>query len=171
MNIKDIFNICLAKKLSGGGSSTSLINSLVDKSITSINCSASSVGSNAFYGCTELETGVFPNAVTVENNAFSGCSKLQLVDFGSAESFIQRTFSNCSNLDTIIIRTNSVCVLDNRYASLSTTKFGVAGGDIGGKLYVPQALVSDYENDSGWAYMLTLNENNQILAIEGSIYK
>lgn len=41
----------------------------------------------------------------------------------------------------------------------------------GGKLYVPQALISAYQQHTKWATLLNNNPNNQILAIEGSIYE
>lgn len=71
-------------------------------------------------------------------------------------------------LATIIIRGTAVLPLKN--VSALTTNNAWKNGGTGGTLYVPRSLKSTYESASNWSTVLGYS-NNQILAIEDSIYK
>ena len=65
--------------------------------------SVTSVGDDAFYGCTELTTIVIPNGVTsIGAHAFNGCSALtSIVVDGSVTAISEEAFRGCSGLETV----------------------------------------------------------------------
>ena len=91
-----------------------------------------------------------------------GNPNLKTIDFGF--SFGGAKCRNCPNLDTIIIRNSSVASVGN--AHLTGTK--LASDGVGGYVYVPQNLVTQYEANDTWqtyANVLAFRK------IEGSIYE
>ena len=75
---------------------------------------------------------------------------------------------NCTRLATVIIRRTGGVVPLQGTNTFDGTPF--ASGGSGGTLYVPQALISSYQADANWSTILGY-ANNQIKAIEGSIYE
>lgn len=74
----------------------------------------------------------------------------------------------CTKLSTVVIRqTDAVSPLDN-INSFNDTCF--ASGKAGGTLYVPSALIADYQAATNWSTILGYT-NNSIAAIEGSQYE
>lgn len=168
--------------------------------ITKVNApNATALGNYTFDRMSNLEELYLPNLVSFANNyAFAECPKLKglvLPKTGTAQSVfaghscygdtlleyvdcngsssnnvINATdaFVNCSNLTVFIIRrTDRVCPISS-VNSFNGTPF--ASGGTGGTLYVPSALKSQYEASTNWATLLGYT-NNQIKAIEGSIYE
>jgi hypothetical protein len=86
---------------------------------------------------------------------------------GSDGSFGGASFVGTATLDTFIIRANTVTPLGN-INNFDSTCF--ASGKTGGTLYVPSALISSYQSATNWSTILGY-ANNQIKAIEGSIYE
>ena len=86
---------------------------------------------------------------------------------GSDGSFGGASFVNTATLNTFIIRANTVTPLGS-INNFDGTCF--ASGKTGGTLYVPQALIADYQAATNWSTILGY-ANNQILPIEGSIYE
>ena len=80
---------------------TSLDNINIPNSITSI-------GTNAFDGCTGLTSFLMPNSVTeVQSYAFHGCSNLSSISFSENVTSIENyLFSGCSNLTSFTIPGN-----------------------------------------------------------------
>ena len=86
---------------------------------------------------------------------------------GSDGSFGGSSFVNTATLDTFIIRANSVMPLGG-INNFDGTCF--ASDKTGGTLYVPSSLISSYQGATNWTTILGY-ANNQIKAIEGSIYE
>lgn len=152
---------------SGGGSA--LLDALINRSITAISSTVTSIGANAFNGCVSLASADFPNVTSVGLNAFSGCVSLTTVNFpamisiGSsafqgctslasvdlpdAASISTVVFNGCTSLSALILRrTDAVCTLSNSN-TLSGTK--IAAGT--GYIYVPDSLVDNYKSAANWS--------------------
>lgn len=140
---------------------------LLDGSITSIYSSTPTLRNSAFRGASNLVNVDLPELTAVSNTAFYDCTNLEFLDFPKVSS-IQVSAFGYTKLKTLILRRNSVVTLIN-INSFIYTPFGNTG--TGGKLYVPQSLISAYQNNATWASLLSQNANNQILAIEGSPYE
>ena len=148
--------------------SIATIDSMIDRSITSISSQATMVGRNALYSCASLVSASFPNAIEIYDNAFRDCSNLEYIDFPKAvrfygysfrdckklsrvdlpcaEIFYSNVFNGCSELQTLILRADKVCNLSNT-AILGGTK--IEGGT--GFVYVPDNLVDSYKKANNWS--------------------
>lgn len=123
---------------------------------------------NLFLNCSALSVLVLPKVQIIYSQTFRGCSNLQKLDVLATRGFTnQNNMHGCSKLTDLIIRNTSVCTLAN-INNFTGTPF--ASGGTGGKLYVPQALISSYESATNWSTILGY-ANNQILPIEGSQYE
>lgn len=111
--------------------------------ITSINApNVTSLGTYAFYQCKGITEINFPKATTVPSTIFYQCTNLAKADFGAAKSIAGNAFAYCTKLQTLILRyTEGVVTLTN-------TTFSGASYD--GYVYVPSALLADYEANSNW---------------------
>ena len=59
------------------------------------------IGSEAFRGCTALETASFPNATTINDSAFLACHSLTSTSLENVNSIAGGAFYNCSSLASI----------------------------------------------------------------------
>lgn len=100
-------------------------------------------------------------------SALSNCKSLTLVDLPNIASIGIRSFENSSALTTIILRMGIVCALANTSA-FDNTPF--ASGGTGGTVYVPQALITAYQNETNWSTLYAAGTCN-FVAIEGSEYE
>lgn len=102
--------------------------------------------------------------INSNSSIFRDNSSLMAVDFlGTAhQNFNGNTlFANCSSFKTLILRDSTMLTLSN-INSFDSTPF--ANGGSGGTLYVPQALISEYQAATNWSTLLSY-ANNQILPI------
>lgn len=123
-----------------------------------------------FANCTSLEGVVLPSIVGVTaGHCFAGSTAIQYIDFGENFDRVNSTdaFLNCSSLKNLIIRKPTLSTLSN-ISNFNGTPF--ADGGVGGTLYVPQALISEYQSATNWSTILGYDDN-QILPIEGSQYE
>lgn len=179
----------------GGGDDVdpyAIARSIIDRSITEyVDTELKVIGNNAFsfcdkltklqthnveeikgYGCQKIAAtpGVaFPNLLRLSNSEqyqFTQ-STTPAIDLGNKFSAsIKGYFMANAGASTLILRYNGVVPLGH-IGSLPT-KFQSNG--TGGTLYVPQAQISNYQSATNWSTVLGY-ANNQILPIEGSIYK
>lgn len=118
-----------------------LTRSIIDRSITELNCNiTTSIRDAAFRGCSALANVNFPSVTSVAENAFYGCAALTKADFASVVAFASGAFQNCSALTALILR--------NTYqiSTITGTPFAssaIASGT--GYIYVPAALVDQYK--------------------------
>lgn len=127
-------------------------------------------GQSLFYQSFSVEQITLPALVTANvQNLFAYCDNLLAVDIGPNLTGMLGTFTfyNSSKLITIILRSNTQINL-NHVNAFNNTPFASNGS--GGTLYVPQALIADYQAATNWSTILGYS-SNQILPIEGSIYE
>lgn len=79
----------------GGGDEQSVLDSLIDKSITEVRSNATKVGDHAFYNCTALTSVDFPLATSIGSYAFQYCSKLTSANFPLVSTIGSDAFYNC----------------------------------------------------------------------------
>ena len=116
----------------GSGGDTSVEDGLITRTLTSYtNSAVSSIGANAFNGCTSLTTVSFPMATYIGTYAFSGCF----------------------NLKSLYLTGSSVCSLAHSNAFLSTPIGGYStSAGTYGSIYVPASLLASYKSATNWAY-------------------
>jgi hypothetical protein len=137
--------------------------------------SAELLGRSIFAGCSKLSNIYIPNVITICGSTFDGNASLELLDlpkvtsigYAQVEANYGRVFRACTKLKTIILRANEVCTL---FGSSNFANMPFASNGSGGTLYVPQDLISAYQSANNWNTILGY-PNNQIKAIEGSIYE
>lgn len=112
---------------------------------------------SVFMNCTSLEAATLTNIETMVSGCFNGCTSLKKVDIGEKLASIDgNTFYNCSSLEALIIRKPTLCKLS------STTAFNGSLINSGsGYIYVPKALLSEYQAATNWVRL-----KNQFRAIE-----
>lgn len=130
---------------------------------------AQTLGEYAFEGCSALQRVVFPVATRVYSSVFQDCSNLIAADFGGTPAsgeglWRSQIFKGCSKLNILVIRGSAVWAL----AAVNVfTNSPFASGKAGGTLYVPAALISDYQAATNWSVILGYT-NNQIKSIEST---
>ena len=155
----------------GGGKDYSTFKALADRSITEVTaemldgvtsigdnafngCSAltsvdipngvTSIGDNAFYDCYLLTSVTIPNSVTrIMSSAFSYCSALASITIPSSVTSIWNyAFSNCSALASVTVEATTP-------PTLGTNAFDGTHADL--VIYVPAGSVDTYKSASGWS--------------------
>lgn len=122
---------------------------------------------SAFSQCASLTKIALPN-VTSLDGCFDECGKLAIVDLSKLTGLtVSNTFMYCSELKTLVIRNETVCSLGTT-SVLNKTPF--ASGGTGGTVYVPQALITEYQNATNWCTLYAGGTCN-FVAIEGSEYE
>lgn len=138
------------------------------KKLTHVNLPAitDALRNSLLSNCSALES-FETNALFVHGSVFVGCTSLITVDFTRATNIYERVFQNCAKLDAVILRNDSVCSLGN-VNSFDGTPF--ATGGTGGTVYVPSALISEYQAATNWSTLYAAGTCN-FVAIEGSEYE
>ena len=131
----------------------------------------SAVGYSEFQGCRALTSVNVPLARTIGNYAFVGCGALTSIDLPAASQIQGDNFGGafrlCQKLAVVILRNKTVCSLSGIEA-FSYTPFYTDG--TGGTVYVPQALIEQYQNATNWSTLYAEGTCN-FVAIEGSEYE
>lgn len=137
--------------------------------LTSINFpEMTTVGGYGFRQCRKITKAMFPKLTSVGAYGFSRCNVLAVVDLGIISNIGGNVFAEDSNLKTIILRkTDSITTL-GAVNAFTSTPFATNGS--GGTVYVPQALIEQYQTATNW---VTLYEAGTctFLPLEGSQYE
>lgn len=144
------------------------------RAITSIdlpNCTEFS--SSAFQSCEKLQTVNLPKVGGIgapwSNDLFKECVALERADLHNCEVMGSGIFYGCTSLVTLILRGEAVCTLDNVNSFTNTPLTGY--GDIyEGHVYVPEALIPEYQAATNWATMYAAYPEI-FQPIEGSEYE
>ena len=128
---------------------------------------ATSIGGSCFSSCASLTSANIPNLNTIPSSAFSNSKAFVSFDASKATSIGKFAFANCSKFQTLVLRSSSLCSLENINA-FDGSPF--ASNGTGGTLYVPSDLIESYQSADNWSTILGY-ANNNILSIEGSEYE
>lgn len=130
---------------------------------------ATYVGLRCFENCENLEYISFPSATIVYGNSFLNATKLKTIDFGTNVSFARTdSFNGCNSFDTLVLRGNGVSALSS--ISLFANAGAFAADAAGGTVYVPGALIENYQAATNWSALYEAGRCN-FVAIEGSEYE
>lgn len=114
-------------------------------SLTSVTIpnSVTSIGGRAFWYCTSLTSITIPNNVTsIGDNAFYNCSSLTSVIIGNSVTSIgYGTFSNCTSLKSITCAATTPPTLGSHNDLSNVTA-----------IYVPAESVDLYKSATNWSY-------------------
>lgn len=116
-----------------------------------------------FKDCTGLKNVDLPKLESIQKQyAFEGCTALERIDLplctyiGVGTNYACYAFRSCSSLVAVILRSKTVCRLDDT-SVFSNTPISKGTGHI----YVPQALLDSYREHEVWSFYA-----NQFRAIE-----
>lgn len=174
----------------GAGGSGDLLPEVIQKTITEIsNDAVKTVGVYAFHSCTSLKKVSFPNVTSVkqfsfgnctalvdvyipavlsiEPESFNACSSLEVLDLHNLQNIPANAFKVCSKLRALVLRKDSVCNLAN-VSAFKYTQYD--SGGTGGTVYVPSALITQYQQATNWSTLYAAGTCN-FVAIEGSEYE
>ena len=102
------------------------------------------MGTYAFYGCNALTELNYQNISQVPSTCFYQCTAVTKADFGpKCKALSGSSLAYCSKLNHLILRYTDGVV------TIATNTF--SGANFDGYVYVPYALLADYEADSNWA--------------------
>ncbi len=87
--------------IQAGGGDASVVDGLIDGSVTEVSSNATSIRQYAFYTCTSLATVNLPKATNGADYAFTGCRKLKTVNLPLAVNLLNNMYENCESLVTV----------------------------------------------------------------------
>ena len=140
------------------------------------NCAAlteAEIGGNVqvsylFQDCKALQKVKYNSGGTV-GGQFNRCTNLEFGDFGPDFWYIGVYFAtNAANLKTMVLRRQDGIVDFANAQGLNGTPFATDG--TGGTVYVPAALIPEYQAATNWSVLYAAGTCN-FVAIEGSAYE
>ena len=121
---------------------------------------ATYIGDSAFNNCNSLTSIDLPNVTSMGDWVFEGCNSLTSIDLPeNITSIGSYAFNSCSNLSTVIISTNQIITLGDKWVFYNTP---IENGS--GYIYVPDSLVSSYRSASNWSTYSAQNKSVNELA-------
>ena len=150
-----------------------LINSLIDRSIISIESDVTSVGVEVFIGCLSLTTAIFPNATSLGADSMRNCPRLTTIEIPKTIQINGCCFFGCSRLPRIFLQSVTALtgpqifwsvpklttVIMGKRATLGNTNSFTNNNAI---IYVQPDDLSWYETETNWS---TLYANNRIKSV------
>lgn len=122
---------------------------------------------SAFQLYRTLKSVNLPNVIEIKSTAFQNCSNLTTVQLAKATSIGGSAFQYCGSLKTLVLRNPTVVTLSStsvfNYSAFSASKGG-------GTVYVPQALITEYQNATNWSTLYASGACD-FVAVEGSEYE
>ena len=104
------------------------------------------IEASAFSYCYKLEKVKFPKVTIVNRHAFSTCHSLKTADFSIVTAIHDEAFNGCKALTALILRdTTQICYISGSALNFTPIQNGT------GFIYVPDAIVSQYKQSSGWS--------------------
>lgn len=126
------------------------------------------VGTRALQNVKTVRRVKFGALQQIGNQWANGCTELKVVWFPTNGVIGVENYAGCTSLDTLVLgKTESIVTMMN-VNSFTGTPF--ASGGTGGTVYVPQALISEYQNATNWSTLYAAGTCN-FVAIEGSEYE
>lgn len=123
-------------------------------------------GGNDFTNCTALKELRFP--LLERSFVAASCDSLELADLGNLGYMTTNMFRKCASLSTVILRRTDRKTGMQNVSCFDGTPFAVGG--TGGTVYVPQALIEEYQQATNWSTLYEAGTCN-FVAIEGSEYE
>ena len=121
----------------------------------------------AFSSCSALESVSLPKIKDMSTREFYKCTNLKQIDIWKKTTIPTQAFYNSSVLDVLILRGTLISSLSNTSA-FDGTPF--ASGGTGGVVYVPSALIEQYQQATNWSTLYAAGTCT-FLPIEGSEYE
>lgn len=126
------------------------------------------MGSDSIAQCNALKQLCLPELADISNSCFRNEQGLERVDFTKLQQIRTTTFQKDSALTVVILRkSDAICTLANINAFEGTP---FASGGTGGVVYVPAALIAEYQAATNWS-ILYEGGTCSFVAIEGSEYE
>ena len=124
-----------------------IIQSVINKTVVSLNTRCSVVNSKAFTECQLLENISLPWCKSIGAAAFMSCTTLSSITLSNCSIIDEMAFQNCTLLSTVELLSLTVCSLANSNAFTGTP---IANST--GSIFVPGNLVESYKAAENWSY-------------------
>ena len=158
--------------------SKAVTDSLIDKSITSIESDTLSVGGFIFRSCRQLVSAIFPNAASVDIDAFRECPYLTNIEIPNAAEVKTNCFYGDVNLPRIFLQSTTylaansfnncprltAVIMGQRATLENTNTFSRADNAI---IYVQPNDLSWYETATNWSTLYTANRIKSVAELSG----
>lgn len=183
----------------GGGDSYELLRKRISNTLEAIDMDMQglSIGTRAFDSCTNLKTARLTNLGNIRgsNYMFHNCTSLEQIELCCDDSkddryapnyliynsplvhtvildnftrFEGSVFAKATSLTNMVLKSDTMIALPNTTNMFNGTPF--ASGGTGGTVYVPSALISEYQQATNWSTLYAAGTCN-FVAIEGSEYE